>query len=102
MIQYVACRSTCRTGGEIGGLLDMIERGCHRLMKAGGGGLPRDEAYHPAITPQQKGRVLKLFSENGSVDRTAQVTGWSPATVYKLTRTLRGKKKRGPRGPYFK
>jgi hypothetical protein len=98
--QYVSCRSTCRNGNEIGGFLEMIERGCLRLMKAGGGGLQRDECGHPAITPLQKGRVLNLFHAGQTVQQIAETTGWSCATVYKLTRKDRGDKKRGPRGPY--
>ena len=96
-----AVKSPCRTGNELDGFFDWLDRKCRLAMKIGGGGLCKD-VPNPVMNPQQRGRILKLYSETHSVEKVSELTGWSPNTVYRITRELRKAKARGSRGPYIK
>lgn len=71
-------------------ILDMMERNCPLLMKAGGGGLQTEQlTWGKRVTRRQITEIRALYRKNKSPHETAEITGASIATVYRQTRDLR-------------
>lgn len=71
-------------------ILDMMERHCPVLMKAGGGGLRAEIlASGIRITKEQITQIRTLYLKNKSPKEIAQATGLSLPTVWRRTRNLR-------------
>lgn len=79
-------------------LLEMIERRAPLLMRVGGGSLgdeQLDAGVH--LSPEKEAQVRQLFINFKSLSKVAQLTGVSYGHVCKLTHSLRGGKRNGPR-----
>lgn len=64
---------------DIGALLDMVERGCERLMRTGGGAL--SIARCRRVTPDQLARFITLHKEGKSLVRIGRLCGVAQSTV---------------------
>jgi DNA-binding NarL/FixJ family response regulator len=83
--------------GDLAGLLDMVERGCIRLMKTGGGALTQDgpnraKPKHPysyRVTPEQTTLMTRMAASGKSLIQIAREIGVSANTAARHTRKSR-------------
>lgn len=72
------------------GLLTMLERGCARLMKQGGGALPQEQIHAGGLEKNVKHKVITLAKKGVSLQEIARRCQCHYGTVVKHTRPLRG------------
>jgi transposase-like protein len=83
---------------EVEGILSWVERGCRRLMSAGGGPLeqertgPRAWSPRTKLTDEQKARAIEL-AKTGQyfTKQIAEMVGGKPTTIAKLLDRSRAK-----------
>lgn len=69
---------------ERAGILDWVERGCERLMRAGGGPLSQEQPYGKQRGPRRQldgDTVLKLEKEGRTQREISQMLGKSYSTI---------------------
>jgi hypothetical protein len=79
-------------GDDIGGLLALIERGCARMMKQGGGALGQTQPHWGGLKPGVKKQILGYARQGVSLKAIASRFHCHYGTVVKVTRPLRGLK----------
>ena len=84
----------CGYSTELVGLLDMVERGCVRLMKEGGGSLPQDQVHMgKGLGKSQKTKIVIGYNRGLSLHSIAHDLGLHYNTVVRHTRALRNAQK---------
>lgn len=76
-------------GTSMDGLLALLERGCKRLMKQGGGGLPQSLPHAGGFKPAVKRQILGYARRGMSLQAIADRVHCHYGTVVKHTRALR-------------
>jgi hypothetical protein len=92
---------------EISSLLDMVDRGCRRMMKGGGGPLPKDgfERTSPQVrrTPEEKRAALEIAAtglytcaqiQKATGIRHQSIKTWCDRAGIKLPCGWQGKRRR--------
>ena len=79
-------------GSDICGLLALVERGCRRLMKEGGGSLEQPQPNWGGMKPAVKKQILGYARHGVSLQEIALRCHCHYGTVVKVTRPLRGLK----------
>lgn len=82
--------ATLNDADPIAELFDMIARKGPILMRAGGGGLCREDLNSGRkVKESVRRRIIELYTQNRDFDATARQTGVSKSTVVKITRFFR-------------
>jgi hypothetical protein len=84
----------CGYSTEMVGLLDMVERGCERLMKQGGGGLSQTQVHNGiGLSKCDKTKIVIGYKRGLSLHSIAAEIGVHYNTVVRHTRVLRNAQK---------
>lgn len=67
-------------------MLEMVRRGCVRLMRQGGGALPKETPTGTVLrlSPEQRSRLVSLMRSGFTPTQAAEVVGCSQATASKV------------------
>jgi hypothetical protein len=77
-------------GTPMDGLLALLERGCTRLMKQGGGALSQEQIHAGGLEQDVRHKVITLAKRGVSLQEIARRCQCHYGTVVKHTRPLRG------------
>lgn len=78
---------------ELEGFLDLVERGCNRFMKVGGGSLVREfpqRTQNHEITQCEIARMAAMLKTGMTCKEIGKELGRSTGSVARHTRKLRG------------